>query len=130
METAKENFAKALLIWQKIVDELPESDHASHAHYFAAICHQRLGEYIKAIENYKIITTNYSQYTYAWNAQFLIGYLYEKLRDSGSVSMKEADKEIKEAYESVLQKYPNCRAQKAASSRLKHYENTNSGEPK
>ena len=120
-EVAEENFAKALSIWQHIVENLPESKYAPHAHYFIAIYHRQRGEFLKAIEYFKIVTAKYPDYKYTWNAQFLVGYLYEKLKYAGSVSMKEADKEIKEAYESVLQKYPDCPAARAAGKLLKSY---------
>ena len=41
-QAAKENFAKALPIWQKIVDNLPDTEYAPHAHDFVAGCYRKL----------------------------------------------------------------------------------------
>jgi tetratricopeptide (TPR) repeat protein len=78
LETAKENFTKALLIWQKIVDQLPESDHAPHAHYFVAVCYKQLKQFTLAVEYYKIVVDRWPDFT--WFVPYRIGVLYRNLK--------------------------------------------------
>ena len=79
METAKENFAKALLIWQNIVDQLPESDHAPHAHYFVAVCYKQLKQFTLSVEYYKIVVDRWPDFT--WFVPYRIGVLYRNLKN-------------------------------------------------
>jgi len=107
---AKEHFRKALAIWERIVTELPESDATAtaHAYYFSAGCYRKLGKYEKAVEHFQTVVDTWPNYQYAWSAQCLIGECYEKLRDSGAISEAEANPLIEQAYQAVIEKYPDC----------------------
>ena len=109
-EQAKEHFRKALAIWERIVTELPESDATAtaHAYYFSAGCYRKLGKYEKAVEHFQTVVDTWPNYQYAWSAQCLIGECYEKLRDSGAISEAEANPLIEQAYQAVIEKYPDC----------------------
>ena len=105
---AKDHFTKAIVVWGKIITELPESTFTAHAYYFSAVCYRKLGQYEKAIEYYQKVVTDWPDYEYAWSAQCLIGSCYEKLRDSGSLPEVEANPKIEQVYKLVLEKYPYC----------------------
>jgi len=45
----------------------------------------------------------------AWAAHSLIGRYYEKLRDSGAIAEAEANARIREAYQAVVEIYPDSR---------------------
>jgi hypothetical protein len=44
----------------------------------------------------------------AYNAQFLVGHNYERMKKEGLVSKSQADLNTKAAYEQLLQDYPDC----------------------
>lgn len=113
---ARDSFKKALIVWERIITQLPESQSIGlkHAYYSSADCHQRLGEYEKAIEYYRKIVASWPNYKYAWDVLFRVGRNYEDLKESGIISKSEADTKIKAAYEQLLKKYPDCKAAKPA----------------
>ncbi|MCK4256880.1 tetratricopeptide repeat protein, partial [candidate division WOR-3 bacterium] len=108
-------FKNPLRVWEKVIRKFPDFffDDAD-LYYFIANCYYRLGEYEKAAQCYQKVVDNWSDYSSAGNAQFLIGFGYEKLKTLGAISGSEANPKIKEAYERLLEKYPDCKAAKAA----------------
>jgi len=108
-DQAKESYAKALAVWQKIITELAvDPTYTAHAYYFSAVCHRRLDEHGEAIEYFQTVINKWPDYQYAWSAQCLIGECYEKLRDSGRLSEAEANPNIEHAYQAVIENYPDC----------------------
>ena len=47
-------------------------------------------------------------YEFGWVAQYLVGKYYEKLRDTGAIERLEANTMIKEAYQAVVENWPDC----------------------
>jgi len=84
---AKENFEKALTVWEKIITDLPVSDpNTTKAYYFSAVCYRRLGQYPKAIEYYQKIVDDWPDYKYAWEAKFMIDHRAKEVQKWGSNS--------------------------------------------
>ena len=119
---SEENLYKAKDIWERIVAQWPESKSIGlkHAQYFSAVCYSRFGEYEKALTYYQQVVDNWPDYQYAWSAQYLIGNCYEKLKYFGSLPESEADPKIEQAYQSVVEKYPDCAMVPTASLKLGH----------
>ena len=111
---ARENFLKAIVIWEKIITDLPSSLYTPQAYYFSADCLRGLGEHKKAIEYYQKIIVDWPDYENAWSSQYFIGFTYEKLGKTGAISKFATKTATKEAYEKVLQNYPDCPAANAA----------------
>jgi TolA-binding protein len=105
---------EAAAVWERITGELPLSANAARASYFCAVCYESTGAYADAAELYESVSSDWPDYRFAWNALFKVGYSYEALKKSGSVSMAEADMRIKAAYEQLLEDYPNCKAARHA----------------
>jgi len=107
---SEEDLKKSRDIWERIIAQLPESESIGlkHAQFFSAECYRRLGKYEKAIEYFQAVVDNWPDYQYAWNAQSLIGNCYEKLRNSGKLPESEAVPKMEQAYQAVVEKYPNC----------------------
>ncbi len=106
---AKENFEKTLTVLEKIITQLPPSEpNTPHAYLFAGECYRRLGEHEKAVEYFQQVVDDWPDYQYACNAQCIIGECYEKLRDSGALPQSEANPLIEQAYQAVIEKYPDC----------------------
>lgn len=79
---AKDQFRKAIGIWERIIRELPESATTACTYDFVADCYRCLGEYKKAIEHYQHILSNWPDYERAWNIPFLIRYCSKQLEKS------------------------------------------------
>lgn len=79
---AEENFTKAIIVWERIIHELPSCGTSPEAYRLAAICYRRLGEYEKAIDYCRRILDNWPDYQYAWHAKFLIRRCLEELEAS------------------------------------------------
>ena len=107
---ADANFVKTLSVWDRIIIQMPDSNSTAtaHAYYFSAGCYRKLGKYEKAVEHFQTVVDTWPNYQYAWSAQCLIGECYEKLRDSGAISEAEANPLIEQAYQAVIEKYPDC----------------------
>jgi len=108
-DQSKEFYRKAIAIWGKMIQELPpNANYTPRAYYCSAVCYsQELAEHQKGIEYFQKIVDNWPKYKYAWDAQFLIGRSYEALRKSGSLPPSEADAKIEQAYQAVIEKYPD-----------------------
>ena len=131
-DESKDNFRKAIAVWERIITQRPESQSIDlkHAYYFSAVCYSRMGEYDKAVEYYQEVVVNWPDYQYACSAQFLIGYIYQDLKNSGTVPGSIADAATTDAYEAVLEKYPDYPAARAAKDWLKYNSRSNEGENK
>ena len=105
---ARDYFAKAIAVSEKVITELPESTATADSYYLSALCYRRLGEYEKAIEYYQKVVSNWPDYERACSAQFSIGRCYEKLEELGDLNESEANALIEQAYKRVLESYPEC----------------------
>ena len=106
-----EYYRKAIAAWERIIKELPPSRITPQSYYASAVCYsQELGEYQKGIEYYQAIVDNWPNYEYAWHAQFFVGKYYEILRNSRTVPESEANPKIEQAYQAVIEKYPNSKS--------------------
>lgn len=121
-EQARWYYQKAITECERIVTELPETPSTTaEACYFLAVCHERLGQYTNAIENYQTVVDKWPDYKYVWHALFRIGRGYEELKKSGLISESEADPIIKTVYEQLLEEYPNCKVTRHVRRRLSRY---------
>ena len=128
------DFTRAVSVLQVIFEQLPHTGLTNYAYYLTADSSKEIGRYEEAagyyenaIEYYEDAVESYAEvsdvqnFEYAWNAQFMTGRIYEKLVKSGSMSESEADPLIRTAYETLLEKYPNCKAAKTASNWLNNH---------
>ena len=104
---ARENFRKAIALWERIITELPESTTTAQAYNFIGNGYRQLGEYEMAIEYYTKVFENWPYYMYSSLAQFRIGRCYEHLRNAGVIPEDKANTLIKDAYMRVLENYPD-----------------------
>ena len=105
---------RAITQCEMVIKDTPQHKAAVLSYAFAADSYRRLGQYAKAIEYYEHILDTWPGYTYAWNAQFLIGHNYEAMKNAGLISSAQANQKIRTAYQNVVNNYPNCNAVKAA----------------
>ncbi len=109
-DEAKEYYRRAVAIWEKVITQLPAS--AAYTpqacHRVAYCCFEHTGEYEKAIGLCQNIVINWPDYKYVGDVQFLIGNYYERLQYAGLIPEPEADIIIEQAYQTVVNKYPDC----------------------
>jgi TolA-binding protein len=105
---AKKNYAKALNIWQMIIDQLPDSDYAPNAHHFTAECHRHMGDYQKALEFCRTVTQKWPDYGHISDVHFMTAQIYKRMKTTGAMSATQADPKILAAYEQILTENPQC----------------------
>ena len=105
---AGEYFTKVIALGERIREQSPASPATIEAHLITGECYRRLGEHEKAVEYFQQVVDDWPDYQYACNAQCIIGECYEKLRDSGALPESEANPLIEQAYQAVIEKYPDC----------------------
>jgi TolA-binding protein len=113
-EKAKDHFGKAARIWDRLINEFPESPYIPEAACWAGDCYFSIDKYEDSKRCFQKVVDNYPQYEYAWHAQFKIGRCYEELKNTGAIESSIADAQIKAACEQLLIKYPNCDAAESA----------------
>lgn len=107
---SQEIYQKATVLLDKIIQESVQTKWQLLSYQVAGDCYSRLGQFAKAQQYYQQIMTNYSDYEYAWHIQFLLGRNYEKMLKAGQISNSEAIPLITNAYEKLLEDYPDCKA--------------------
>jgi len=117
---AQDYFQKATSVWERVITDFPDSNYAADAYFYSARCFSRIGEYSKAIDLYNVVAGIWPEREFAWDAQFLIGQHYQKLADMGELSRSAADVQTRDAYERLVEKYPDCPAAMYARTWIDH----------
>jgi TolA-binding protein len=120
----KAYFQRALTIWKRIIEGLPETipTVTANAYRSSAECYRRLEQYPQALEHYQIEVNNWPDNNEnAWWALYNIGLCYQKMEAEGAISESEANQKTRLAYQQLLEKYPDCqRAQEVKKWLEKH----------
>jgi TolA-binding protein len=127
-DKAEVHFRKALGEWLRVINELPTSVDTARACQFAGECYRVLKEYEKAIEYYQMVADNWPDCQYASSAQFLVGYLTKHLMKTGVIPKAEADVVIRDAFERVVNDYPDSASAASARNWLKYNVKPKEGE--
>jgi tetratricopeptide (TPR) repeat protein len=87
-EQAKKCYQKAVVVWERIVAELPQSESTdtAHAYYFSAVCYWHLGEYQKPIEYCQKIVDTWPDYRYIWHVKRMIDRCSEEIEKSRNIT--------------------------------------------
>jgi len=109
-EAKKEDYRKAIAVWERVIGELPgNATHTGRAWFAVAVCYsQELREYQKGIEYYEGMVANWPDHDYACYAQYNIGKYYMLLRDAGELTEEQANPKIEAAWQAVIDNYPDC----------------------
>ncbi len=107
-DQAAENYRKSITIHEIVIQQLPPSGLTSRSYYFTGVLYSEyLQEYQKAIKYFQDVVENWPEYQFVCDAQYFIGFYYEKLRDSGDIPQSEANPKIEQAYQAVVERYPD-----------------------
>jgi len=124
----KESLRKALMECQRVITQFPETPHTTaEAHHISAECYLLLGDWKKAFHYYQKVIDDWADYELAPHVQFMIGRMYINLKRSGALGESDADLLIKDAYEAIVENYPDSPPAKAARSWLDYYYRKNQG---
>ena len=127
-EAMKNKLLQAKTVWEKIINQLPDSDTKIQAYKFAAMCLQDLDNKEQAIAYYQTVIDKWPEYQDADYCQFMIGRLYSSLCMLGIITDSERDVKTEETYKQLVDNYPNSPYAKMAQKWLKSYEKRNAPE--
>jgi tetratricopeptide (TPR) repeat protein len=117
---------KTTKVTNKLITLIPDLDDDAtvEAYHLAAECFRRLNEYAKAACYYQEVVNRSASFKYAGHAQFMVGYCYDYLRESGEVDEGAAKATTRNAYEKLLENYPNSPPVRAARTWLRQHKNS------
>jgi TolA-binding protein len=117
-------YTKALAIWGKMLEQLPDSPRADWNHHLLAECYNHQGEYDKAIYHYQQVLDKYPDFVHAWIDQDKIIKIYQSMQVKGEITQAEAGILLEPAFKNILAKYPDCPIAKRARDWLDSYYGT------
>jgi tetratricopeptide (TPR) repeat protein len=98
---------RAAEMYEILTEQFPVSSSTAERYRLLGDCERKLGEYEKAVEHYRKVVSDYSGYQLADHAWFFIGRCLEALRESGAMPEEEANQQIEQAYEVIVEEYPD-----------------------
>lgn len=113
-EQAHTDFLKAIAIWDMNINQINNSNQRCLAYYYSGAAYKSIGDSLKAATYYQQVVENYPDYEKAWYAQYQIAKCYEELQLQGQSSLED----VRSAYQTLLNKYPDCSAAKIAVKKL------------
>jgi len=80
---AQDYYFKAIVLWERIITELPPSAFSATTCHFLAVSYRELGECQKVIDYATKLVDTWPAYEYAWHAQSLMEDCDQRLSSSG-----------------------------------------------
>ncbi len=114
VELSKKYYHKAIDHWKKVITHFSDTSLGIEANHMIANDYHYLGDYTNALNHYETVLEKYPDHEYAWNIQYMIGDSINQMKIKGMMPADEADPQIRFAFTSLLEDYPNSRAANAA----------------
>ena len=110
-EGEKASHQVAISVWERLIEEeLGDSEADAGALLQSGILYaQEFGEYQKGIDYSQAAVDTVPDYELGWVAYDLIARYTKILRDSGAIAEPEANARIKDAYQAVVESWPDSR---------------------
>jgi len=108
-EQGRAELQKAMAIFERLVNELPNSSEAPHVCSYIGRYYQEQGQYTKSTEYYENIIDSYASSNFVSHALLMVGRNYENLAEAGGISQLEANSAITVAYEQLVAEYPDSK---------------------
>jgi TolA-binding protein len=118
---AGEQYTKALAIWGKMLEKMPDSSMSDWANHLTAECYKACRDYTKALEYYRNILNKWPNFIHAWADQYRIAEVYDSMWMEGQLSREKTESAKAAAYENLLKKYPTCPVAINVQQWLKYY---------
>ncbi len=100
-------YSEALSLWERIINQLPESQNLSTAYRMAAEASRAMGEHETALQYFKAFVEKWPEDNYAGHCQFMVCSTYQSMAGKGIITEEEAYKSMKIEYEKMVQNYPD-----------------------
>jgi len=118
-EKEQELYRKAIAVWQQLILQCPDSEYAPVSCYSCGIRYtQDLQEYRLGIDYFQLLVDTWPDHQHACRAQLYVGAYYHLLLSSGAMPEEDLLSKVKEAYQKVIDNYPDCELADKALSRL------------
>jgi outer membrane protein assembly factor BamD (BamD/ComL family) len=124
-EMVKDRLFQAKTVWEKIIDQLPDSNTKAQAYKFAAMCYQDLDDREKAITYYQTVVDKWPGYADADSCLFMIERVYCSFIELGIKSYSEVEPMMENAYKNIVANYPDSPYKQTAQKWLAYYEKKN-----
>jgi outer membrane protein assembly factor BamD (BamD/ComL family) len=124
-ELVKERLFQAKTVWEKIINQLPDSNTKAQAYKFAAMCYQDLDNGELAIAYYQTVVDKWPGYADADSCLFMIGRVYRSLIELDIKSASDTEPLMEKAYRNIVTNYPDSRYTQSAQKWLVYYEKKN-----
>ena len=82
---------KSLILFDKIINEMPDSQYQPHAHYMGGTCHARLLQYAQSVAYYQKVVDHWPTFEFAGSAQSLVGSYTLAMREIGELTPEQAN---------------------------------------
>ncbi len=116
-----EKLSQAVQGYELAMEHAVTPEMSAQACYQLAECCRLMGNDTMALEHYRLVLSNWPDFKYAWNAQFMIGHCSEKLARQGLLDAASSEAACIQAYTAICENFPECPASKAASQWLKKH---------
>ena len=105
-ETAKEEFLKAISLWEKIYP-LADQKYQAQTVYFSGMSYQLMKEYRKAIQYYTKIDAEFPESKDRKLSLFMVAECYETMKHQHQISISQARREVRKVYTKLAEDYPD-----------------------
>jgi TolA-binding protein len=116
---AQADFQRAIGAWRKVIDLGLIPMAAADAAVGAGDCCRYIGDYQGVINYYSKIINDYPGSCWSEHALFMVGWSWQKLKETGQVSADQADTQARAAYQRLVDNWPDCKAARIADRWLK-----------
>ena len=111
-------YTKSRMVWMKAIELMSDNPLTAEYYHYAGTCSRELGEYENALKYYQIVIDKYPDYKGASGVQLQIAHIYESLENEGLISVEEAYDLVINAYQEIINKYPNSSFVNLAKNRI------------
>ncbi len=117
---SNDNSLRAIRIWNRIIENFPESIFTGWSYHYTGVCYRRMGDHYKAIENYEIVVEHWPELANKWNAHSTIACCYQHLRSRRQIDWELGGALIEQWFKEALANYPDTSAGFMARMWLEH----------
>ena len=116
---SEDYYREPVEVWEKVTEKFPDFFYDDpDLYYFIACCYSKLGEYENAIAYYRKVGANWPNYYQAWGTLSLIESSYKGLKEAGAIGETEANTQIEQIYNDIIENSPKSTSAKYACLKL------------
>jgi tetratricopeptide (TPR) repeat protein len=102
------DFIMTIDIWSRIINNLPVSNVTPQAYMYTGDIYEYLCQYKQSIEYHSTVVDKWPEYENAWSAQYKITKAYKEMAIMGEITKNEAETLKIEAYQKLVNLFPDC----------------------